>query len=145
MQKFLEKDAKNAATKFGIYQVPVVLMISADGELEYKCEFKMDTAVFNGLISSFFSAVNIYNSIIDLKSTNGTSFTEAANRIGASYAKKDFKTNQLASADVLAHQRTLDLPELSEVNEGYMKECEKQKIAQEADKTQTTKVAKTSN
>lgn len=139
------KDGKSTAQKFNVYSVPSVIVISADGELQYTCELKMDTSVFNGLISSFFSACNIYNSITDLKQTNGISFSDAANRIGASYAKKDFKNNSLASADLMAHQRTLDLPELSEVNEGYMKEWENQKLALEGDKNKTSKVAKSNN
>ena len=116
-------------------------MISADGELEYTCELKMDTGVFNNLINSFFSACNIYNSILDFRQTSGSTFSEAANKIGASYANKDFKINSLANGDVMAHQRTLDVSELSEVNEGYLKEWEKQKIAMDADKTKNTKVA----
>ncbi len=139
------KDAKTTAQKFGVYTLPAVILISADGELEYKCELKMDTSVFNGLISSFFSACNIYNAIADLKQTNGVSYNEAAHRIGASYAKKDFKNNSLASADIMAHQRTLDLPQLSEVNEGYLREWESQKIAMEGDKNKTSKVAKSNN
>ncbi|MDZ4759194.1 MAG: thioredoxin family protein [Bacteroidota bacterium] len=139
------KEGKNTAQKFNVYTLPAVVLISADGELEYVCELKMDTGVFNGLISSFFSACNIYNSINDLKQTNGITFNEAANRIGASYAKRDFKNNTFASADLMAHQRTLDLPELSEANEGYMKEWENQKIALEGDKNKNSKVAKSNN
>ncbi len=139
------KDAKNTAQKFSVYTLPAVILISADGEIQYVCELKMDTSIFNGLISSFFSACNIYNSINDLKQTNGISYSEAANRIGASYAKRDFKNNSFASADLMAHSRTLDLKELSEVNEGYMKEWENQKIALEGDKNKNVKVAKSTN
>lgn len=119
------KEGKDIAKKYNIMSVPAIVMVSYDQDLEYTVEMKLDSVSLYNQFRSFLTANSLNGQIELLQGTNGLSFEDASKAIAQSYAKRDFKSNPTASAEMMAAERTLNISKLGDLNKAYVAEYKK--------------------
>lgn len=130
-------EGKDIAKKYNVMRIPAIIMVSYDSDLEYIVEMKLDSVSLYNQFRSFLTANSLNSQIELLHSTNGLSAEDASKAIAQSYAKRDFKTNPNASAEMMAAELTLHINKLGNLNKEYI--IAYNKLATEKSTGKTTK------
>ncbi len=131
------KEGKDIAKKYNVLSVPAIIMVSYDQDLEYTVEMKLDSVSLYNQFRSFLTANSLHSQVEMLENTNGLSQEAASKAIAQSYAKRDFRSNPNASAEMMAAERTLQINKLGNLYKEYI--IEFNKLANEKTTGKTTK------
>ncbi len=125
---------RQLAMKYNALILPVIILINSDQSITYRCQMKIDEAALLEEVRNFVTVNKVQKQIVSyMKSTKSTHHI-SADKIGASYAKIDYKKNPENIPGTFVKKYTMSISDLKPFEEGYLREWDKLKNAKPKDK-----------
>jgi hypothetical protein len=112
---------RKLARHYGTLILPLVMFISNDKDIEYKCNLSLDTNLVLPEIASFLKCLNIREQVMLYQSTSKVSRKEAQEAIAGYYSKLNFRKNPDANISKEIKEYTLNIPWFSDFEKAYIR------------------------